>query len=993
MNAALRFNDEMKLPLKIILLLLLLVAGLPAVSVRAASVVATNLANLRLLVEQSSRTNLNVVLDGVVCEVAPEKSLLVLQDASAVDLLEIKSLPTDLRVGQRIQLTAKDCDVIWQRTRLQLRGAVVDIRVLGEGSLPNPAQFYIGQVIGAHGPNQWITMEGQVRFIAGRRDGMDLELRSPGNSRLQVEVLAEMDLPETLLLNSRIRATGIGRSVFSAADQKIWGVLTVMDRRKIQIVEVAPELWSSYPLRTLAEVAAADAGEVLVHLSGKIFRSANDTNAAPVLNDGTGEIFLERTREVLALAGKDAEAIGVLRREGTNFFLHGSCVRARAGSVEPAVLPTLTTAEQVLRSRREEVARGYPVRLRGVVTSVVNCQNFVVQDSTHGIFVQTTNFTSADCPQPGEYWEISGVSGEGFFSPMVRGQKLRRLGAGRLPEPVRPAWDQLINGSLDNQFTEIEGIITEFKTNAFTLLTHWGKISVAIVDQKLERFAAHQNQLVRLRGCLKAMWDDSTHQLIIGVVRLDNATINADQSLPADPFSVPVKTVGELRRFDLSAGAFQRVHLVGQVVAQRGEEFFLMSGNAGLRFIATPPGGVSVGDLVEVSGYPELGGPSPVLRETLVKKSGRAALPTAKNLPPENLMAAENDSLRVQVEGVLVNVQSGREETVLEMRAGLRSFMARLKTAGAGAENYSVGSRLRLTGVYAGQSGGRAGDTVVDSFELLVNSPLDVAVLARPPWWTLKKLLLALGVLLGVLALAGIWILLLRRQVERRTAQLKRETRERERAERAQALDEERLRIARDLHDDLGSSLTEITMLGNMGLVGEAEGARSDYVSQIVKKARDSVNALDVIVWAVNPKENSLQSLADYLASFADEFLTAAGINCRLTLPVSFPAVTLDGRTRHDLFLATKEALNNAVRHAHATEVELSLALEERQLVIRVVDNGGGFDKSGKSFGHGLGNLHNRLEKLGGDCQVDSIPGGGTTVTLRLTVVHTPFAG
>ena len=115
-------------------------------------------------------------------------------------------------------------------------------------------------------------------------------------------------------------------------------------------------------------------------------------------------------------------------------------------------------------------------------------------------------------------------------------------------------------------------------------------------------------------------------------------------------------------------------------------------------------------------------------------------------------------------------------------------------------------------------------------------------------------------------------------------------------------------------------------MLGGMSL-GETEKSRSDYISQIVKKARDSVNALDVIVWAVNPRENTLQSLADYLASFADEFLSASGIACRLNLPVSFPAVTLDGRTRHDLFLATKEALHNAVRHAGATEVELSLAL------------------------------------------------------------------
>jgi signal transduction histidine kinase len=272
---------------------------------------------------------------------------------------------------------------------------------------------------------------------------------------------------------------------------------------------------------------------------------------------------------------------------------------------------------------------------------------------------------------------------------------------------------------------------------------------------------------------------------------------------------------------------------------------------------------------------------------------------------------------------------------------------------------------------------------MLGGFDLLLSSPLDVQVLAKAPWWTFRRLLLAIGVLMGLLGLAGVWILLLRGQISSRTAQLESANREREKAERARVLDEERLRIARDLHDDLGSSLTEITMLGSMGL-NESKDTRGDYISQIVKKARTSVTALDVIVWAVNPRENTLQSLADYLAGFADEFLNSSGIACRIVMPVSFPSITLEGRTRHELLLAAKEALNNSVRHGLPMEVELGVALEEEQLSITVRDNGVGFDPSAKNSSHGLGNMRGRLEKLGGQCQIESAVGRGTLVTLRL---------
>jgi signal transduction histidine kinase len=246
-------------------------------------------------------------------------------------------------------------------------------------------------------------------------------------------------------------------------------------------------------------------------------------------------------------------------------------------------------------------------------------------------------------------------------------------------------------------------------------------------------------------------------------------------------------------------------------------------------------------------------------------------------------------------------------------------------------------------------------------------------------------MLVIVGMLIVVLMFAFIWITQLRRLVEQRTAQLQYETRERERVERQHALEAERSRIARDLHDDLGSSLTEINVLASTGQRPQADGTNHANLFQaIAGKARSLIAALDVIVWAVDPEDNLLQSLADYLTGYTEEFFSNTNIACRFKVPVAFPPVTLDGRVRHDLLLAVKEALNNVVRHAEATEVEFCMQFVDGSLEIEIIDNGKGFEGGSGKGRHGLKNLSSRLLMLGGNCTVESRIAGGTTVMIRL---------
>jgi len=240
------------------------------------------------------------------------------------------------------------------------------------------------------------------------------------------------------------------------------------------------------------------------------------------------------------------------------------------------------------------------------------------------------------------------------------------------------------------------------------------------------------------------------------------------------------------------------------------------------------------------------------------------------------------------------------------------------------------------------------------------------------------------GLLLVVLTMAAVWISQLQRRVEQRTRLLHQEIREREVAERERVLETERSRIARDLHDDLGSSLTEISVLASKGQRLRTQGELMALFRAIASKSRGLVTALDVIVWAIDPKDNSLESVADYLGDFASEYLSHSGIACRFDIPVALPSIVLEGRLRHGLLLAVKETLNNIERHAQATEVRFRMTFAEDQLEIVISDNGKGFDTKTKRRGNGLKNLPLRLSRLGGRYGIESSLGNGTIVTIGL---------
>jgi signal transduction histidine kinase/streptogramin lyase len=251
-----------------------------------------------------------------------------------------------------------------------------------------------------------------------------------------------------------------------------------------------------------------------------------------------------------------------------------------------------------------------------------------------------------------------------------------------------------------------------------------------------------------------------------------------------------------------------------------------------------------------------------------------------------------------------------------------------------------------------------------------------------PPWWQTAWF----GA--GAAALAALGIGLVVRAWAHRRLRRKLED-----LERQSAVERERTRIAQNIHDDLGASLTRISLL-TQAAPPDAPGAAQ--LEKIYATAAEATRAMDEIVWAVNPKYDDLDGLAGYLGNFAQSFLGAAGIRCRLDMPGQWPTAALTSQMRHNLFLSCKEALHNVVKHAGASEVTLGVAVKEGALVVTIADNGcgrAGATGSRAPFrsaaGQGTENMRRRLAEMGGRCEIaDAADGAGTTVTFIIPLAE-----
>jgi signal transduction histidine kinase/streptogramin lyase len=238
-------------------------------------------------------------------------------------------------------------------------------------------------------------------------------------------------------------------------------------------------------------------------------------------------------------------------------------------------------------------------------------------------------------------------------------------------------------------------------------------------------------------------------------------------------------------------------------------------------------------------------------------------------------------------------------------------------------------------------------------------------------WWFIGAALLSGGVAIALTA----------RRLEKVRSQ-----RRLEREKQAHLVELERARIARDFHDDIGSDLTHVIVLSEL-LKGdnlqpkEIEG----YATMIANTARKAVRGLRTIIWAANPRNDTLDSLVQYISQYAHDFCDPAPLSYQLDLPTEVPAVPLTAEARHNLFMVVKEGLHNILKHAHASQARFGLKLQDGFLELHVQDDGCGFEVGSATTSQrsGLTNMQQRMEAIGATLVIESSPGCGTCIQAR----------
>jgi signal transduction histidine kinase len=200
--------------------------------------------------------------------------------------------------------------------------------------------------------------------------------------------------------------------------------------------------------------------------------------------------------------------------------------------------------------------------------------------------------------------------------------------------------------------------------------------------------------------------------------------------------------------------------------------------------------------------------------------------------------------------------------------------------------------------------------------------------------------------------------------------------------EQQRALEQERMRIARDIHDDLGSTLSQIAMLSQPLPAHAPPEKATQMLARINKATLQMAVTMDEIVWTLNPKKDRLDYVLNYFDAYAQEYLSLSDIEFKFSYPPVLPQTPMNSMLRHHLFLAFKEALSNAVKHAQCKTISMHYEPHGEGFVLSLSDDGIGFDTAQSSpLGNGLDNMKQRLEDIGGECRIESSPGNGTRIS------------
>ena len=594
---------------------------------------------------------------------------------------------------------------------------------------------------------------------------------------------------------------------------------------------------------------------------------------------------------------------------------------------------------------------------------------------------------------------------------MVMVSKFERTGTLPIPTPLRPRAEELLSGSHDTTWVEVEGVVRKVQDKwggptYLTLLVGGHPCPVILVRNRLN---LSREQLVdarvRVRGVLLNIANLRSQTAGMKLHSNGMADIDILVPPPKDPFQAPKVALSRLVAYQPDADLGHRRVSSGLVTfVVPGRFFYLMDQESCVR-VDSADARVAPGDVVEISGFIETTRVLATFSEVAVRKIGTGTVPPPETpaisniLHPKTRSAEEMvtepghpdfDGRLIRLGGVLRRVlpvdENGNSTVVIESGENLvRVFFP------GDAPGWIEGSVVEFTGVCELEM--ERLDKLpwfsITGFHIWLSSPRDLRVISTPPWWTAQRLGILLLAVILVLGLALIWGYLMRRQVAIKGARLATEIAARESAKlEFDTILRERRRLANDLHDTLEQNLTGLALqLEIVSRNRASDPGTSEHhlrlARQFLERSRAEAHRT---VWDLRDHGEDGRDVMELLGERVSSMVAGTGVT--ITWQHEGDRVPRPDLIAGNLLLLAQEAVTNALKHSGASKIDILLRLDRGQLELAIADNGRGFDITaapGQKEGHfGLQGMRERTKRLGGEIEMASSPEHGTTLRVRV---------